>query len=406
MTISDTTIGSEAPDAARQDRDPAADLIAAAAEIGSTILAADADEAVRLARPTDRVIAALDDAGLLMLCAPKIRGGHEVSLRTFIAVHEELSKGCASTSWVSGVANGALYMMAPFPDEAQDEVYSVGHPKSVAAFNPAGQAVAVPGGYRLSGTWRFCTGQHHANWALLSSLIVGDDSLPEPAQFIVPRSECHVHDDWQVTGLAGTGSNTMSVEDVFVPAHRALRLSIPGSGQTRSEALASNNYFKMPAIPFFATGSAGTPLGLASAALDLMRERVQKRGITYSHYARQAEAAITHFQLDEATMKLDQARFHAARAADTVLEVTEDLGNISHRVRCRSDIAWATKLCREVVEIVQQSSGASSIHKRDPLGRIVADIQALSLHSFLLFNTNAELHGRVLAGLEPEVPFI
>lgn len=370
------------------------------------LLQSNAEEARRLARPTDEAIAALEDSGLLMLMAPKVRGGRQVPLSTFIDVGEELARGCASTTWVASIYIGTLYMVAGFSDEAQDEVYSVGTPKTLAAFNPAGEAVPVSGGYRLTGTWRFCSGQHHADWALLSSLIMRDGRPPTPAQFLVPRGECRSADDWQVSGLSGTGSASLSTEGVFVPEHRVLPFSDPTTVLSLSKTLADDPYFRMPFIPFFATGATGTPLGMARAALDLMKDRVQKRGITYTPYTRQADATITHLQMDSAVMKLDQARFHSERAAATVALVAEDPSDTALRVRCRADAAWTALLCREVVEIVQQASGASAIHRKDPLSRIVSDIQALSVHSFILHSTNAELHGRVLCGLEPGVAFI
>lgn len=370
------------------------------------LLQSNAEEARRLARPTDEAIAALEDSGLLMLMAPEVRGGRQVPLSTFIDVGEELARGCASTTWVASIYIGTLYMVAGFSDEAQDEVYSLGTPKTLAAFNPAGEAVPVGGGYRLTGTWRFCSGQHHADWALLSSLIMKDGQPPTPAQFLVPRGECRSADDWDVSGLSGTGSASLSTDGVFVPEHRVLPFADPTTVLSLSKTLADDPYFRMPFIPFFATGATGTPLGMARAALDLMKDRVQKRGITYTPYTRQADAAITHFQMDSAVMKLDQARFHSERAAATVASVAENPSDTVLRVRCRADAAWTASLCREVVEIVQQASGASAIHRKDPLSRIVSDIQALSVHSFILHSTNAELHGRVLCGLEPGVAFI
>ncbi|MER5432276.1 acyl-CoA dehydrogenase family protein [Streptomyces sp. NPDC002588] len=370
------------------------------------LLQSNAEEARRLARPTDEAIEALEDSGLLMLMAPRARGGRQVPLSTFIDVGEELARGCASTTWVASIYSGTLYMVAGFSDEAQDEVYSVGTPKTLAAFNPAGEAMPVSGGYRLTGTWRFCSGQHHADWALLSSLIMRDGLPPTPAQFLVPRGECRSADDWQVSGLSGTGSASLSTDGVFVPEHRVLPFADPTKVLSLSETLADDPYFRMPFIPFFATGATGTPLGMARAALDLMKDRIQKRGITYTQYTRQADATITHFQMDSAVMKLDQARFHSERAAATVALVAEDPSDTALRVRCRADAAWTASLCREVVEIVQQASGASAIHRKDPLSRIVSDIQALSVHSFILHSTNAELHGRVLCGLEPGVAFI
>jgi hypothetical protein len=107
-----------------------------------------------------------------------------------------------------------------------------------------------------------------------------------------------------------------------------------------------------------------------------------------------------------ASMKVDQAGFHAGRSVATVPQVAENPGDITLRVRCRADAAWATELCRKAVAIVRSASGAGAIRLQDPLSRISADIEALAVHSFLLHSTNAELYGRVLCGLPPEVPFV
>jgi alkylation response protein AidB-like acyl-CoA dehydrogenase len=371
-----------------------------------TLLAERADTARQLGRLADDVVDELGTAGLITLMAPRSRGGAQASLETFVRVQEELARGCGSTSWVCGVYAAALYMLASFPDEAQDEVFTDPAPKSVAAFQPEGAATRVDGGYRLSGTWRFCSGQHHADWALLSSIAFADGEPPAPAQFLVPRAGWVAADDWQVSGLSGTGSCSLTVDNAFVPEHRVLPMADPARVSTLSKALSDDPYFGMPFIPFFVTGAMGTPLGLARAAVEQFHERVQQRGITYTSYSRQADAPITHLQMDTASMKMDQARFHAERSIRTVGVVAGNPGDTALRVRCRADAAWATKLCGEVVDTVRQGSGASAIRHQDSLSRIVSDIEALSVHSFLLHSTNSELHGRVLCGLAPDVPFI
>ncbi|MYS79274.1 acyl-CoA dehydrogenase family protein [Embleya scabrispora] len=375
-------------------------LVRAAADLVPRLLA-DAPKSRALARLTDEVVHALAEAGLVTALAPRSRGGSQVPLGDFVRIQEELARGCGSTSWVTGVYAAALYMLSAFTDEAQDEVYATATPKSVAAFKPEGMAGPASGGYRLTGTWRFCSGQHHADWALLSSILVIDD-VPQPAQFLIPRSDWVSADDWEVTGLSGTGSATLSVDDAFVPEHRVL----PLTGPPRSVALAGDPYFSIPFIPLFVTGATGTPLGLARAAVDLFGRRIRRRGITYTPHERQAEATVTHLQLDTMSMKLEQARFHAQRAVATVPLVTEDPDNAALRVRCRADAAWATKLCQEAIAVVREGSGASAIGLKDPLSLIVGDIDALALHSFLLHSSIAELHGRVLAGLEPGVPYL
>lgn len=370
------------------------------------LLAERADTARQRGRLADDVVDELGAAGLITLMASRGRGGAQVGLRTFVRVLEELARGCGSTSWVCGVYAASLYMLSSFSDEAQDEVFSDPAPKSVAAFQPEGMATRADSGYRLSGTWRFCSGQHHAHWALLSSIAIADDGPPVPAQFLVPRAHWVAADDWQVSGLSGTGSCSLTVDNAFVPEHRVLPLADPTQVSSLSKSLADDPYFGVPFIPFFVTGATGTLLGLAYAAIEQFRERIQRRGITYTTYTRQAEAPITHMQMDTAWMKLDQARFHAERSIRTISMVAADPGDITLRVRCRADAAWATKLCREVVDTVRQGSGAGAIRHQDPLSRIVSDIEALSNHSFLLHSTNSELHGRVLCGLAPDVPFI
>ncbi|WP_084216253.1 indole dioxygenase [Pseudonocardia spinosispora] len=355
-----------------------------------------ADTARELGRLTDESVALIREAGLVTSLAP---GGARAPLGTFVRVLEELARGCGSTSWVCGIYAASLYMLSSFDDEAQDEVYSTSAtPTVLAAFQPDGMAAPVDGGYRLSGTWRFCSGQHHADWALLSSI----SPTVGPAQFLVPRADWMSAEDWQVNGLSGTGSASLSVREAFVPSHRVLPVGAP----SRSALLADDPYFAMPFIPLFVTGAIGTPLGLGRAALEQFTSRVTRRGITYTAYERQAEAAVTHLAMDAATMKLDQARFHAERAVATVAEVSADPGDVAARVRCRADAAWATRLCREVVRTVADGSGASALRRTDPLSRVSADIEALSVHSFLLHSTNAELHGRVLCGMDPGVPFL
>jgi Acyl-CoA dehydrogenase, C-terminal domain len=76
------------------------------------------------------------------------------------------------------------------------------------------------------------------------------------------------------------------------------------------------------------------------------------RGIPHERvgeYApRGTHAVRTHLQLAEATVKLDQAQFHARRAATTVDEHIEANlpWDIETRVRCRIDVATSIKLAR------------------------------------------------------------
>ena len=52
-------------------------------------------------------------------------GGYKTDLRTHIDVVEAVARGCASTAWVLSVRHAHGWLMACFPQEAQDESYGV-----------------------------------------------------------------------------------------------------------------------------------------------------------------------------------------------------------------------------------------------------------------------------------------
>lgn len=371
------------------------------------MLRARSEKAAELRRLPDETINELHEAGLWRILTPRKYGGLQGQPSQFCNVLKAMATGCGSTSWVFG-----LYLLGPFvvismSDEVQEEYFSVEGARSCQAINPVGQVVACPGGYRLTGRWPFMTGQHHAHFAILATILVNDDGSPiGPAYVMVPREEMTWVDDWDVSGLRGTGSNSLKADGLFVPKHRLTMMSDIIAGTSGSTIRAEEPDYQAPLIPLFGGLSAATPIGLATSALEILNERIHKRGITYSPYKKQDEATVTHFQMAEAQMKFDQANFHAERGIQTVEMIANDPANMVLRARSRADAAWTVQMAREVVNIAQNASGASSISMRDPLRRVILDMEALSLHSYLLHSTCAELYGRVLSGQDPLVPYI
>ena len=64
------------------------------------------------------------------------------------------------------------------------------------------------------------------------------------------------------------------------------------------------------------------------------------------------------------------------------------------------------RLAKEAVDIFDTASGGSSIYSDVPIQRIDRDIQAVNLHALMHPDTNAELYGRILCGLEPNTLYI
>ena len=92
-------------------------------------------------------------------------------------------------------------------------------PAAAVAIMPTGTATPVDGGYRLSGRWPFASGVRHAEWLTAGCRVRRDAQDPGERHIVVfPAAAAEIHDNWQVAGLEGTGSNDFSVTDLFVPA--------------------------------------------------------------------------------------------------------------------------------------------------------------------------------------------
>ncbi|HEX4812644.1 MAG TPA: acyl-CoA dehydrogenase, partial [Nonomuraea sp.] len=149
-------------------------------------------------------------------------------------------------------------------------------------------------------------------------------------------------------------------------------------------------------------------LGLARAARSVFLDRLPQRKITYTNYEEQATAPVTHLQVAEAAMKIDQAEFHAHRLSALVDGKTagNDSWTVEERVAARADLGAVCRLGKEAVDILAAASGGSSIYTDVPIQRIARDVAGVNLHALMHPNTNAELYGRVLCGLEPNTLYI
>jgi len=356
----------------------------------------------------DETIEALADAGVFKLRRPKHFDGYEADSRTLVDVGTALGQGCGSTSWVASVYWIPTWMACQFPDEVQDEVFATPDVRVCGTLSPSGMATTVDGGIVVNGKWGFISGAHHAHWQEIIAILIPRDGEPYPVMAMVPMSDLLVVDDWHTSGLRGTGSVSTVAKDLFIPRERVLPLPAVLQGQIASERNANSSVYRAPLLPVAAASSVGTMVGMTMGARDAFLSRLPDRKITYTAYESQREAPITHLQVAEATLKLDQAEFHAQRLASQVdtksAEGTE--WKLEERARARADIGAVVRLAKESVDIFASASGGSSIYSGIPIQRINRDVQAVNLHALMHPNTNLELYGRVLCGLEPNTLYI
>jgi 3-hydroxy-9,10-secoandrosta-1,3,5(10)-triene-9,17-dione monooxygenase len=165
------------------------------------------------------------DAGFYRLVQPRRYGGLEVDPPTYFRVMMSISRGCPSTGWMLTLGSAhALQIGSYWPEEAQEEIFGDGDFVASASFAfQDALARPVPGGYRLRGTWHFCSGAPYSTHHLGLAPTGEGDQLVVVA---VPRRDYEVLDNWgDLIGLKGSGSHSIAVEDALIPASHAIPIA-------------------------------------------------------------------------------------------------------------------------------------------------------------------------------------
>lgn len=392
---------------ATMNTDPVLPDLVSRAESLVLILAARAEETETLRRVPDANIADLKAAGLHRICQPARFGGHEASLDEACDVIAMLSRGCASTGWVTGVYTDHQILVGMFNPQAADDVWG-DNPNALvsAGFTPSGTTEVVEGGWELTGAWGWSSGCDHADWLILVTILPsGEGGKDEPNYCLVPRAEVSIADDWRVMGLAGTGSKTVSVEKAFVATHRTLPLRLAAGGgvvrgQTDAPAL-----FRLPHSPCVPFLLVAPSLGIAESLLEFVTEEMKtraSRGVTIGHYQ------SLQLHIAESAAEIDSARLlmmRDTRSAMDAMHVGREL-TLVERSRNRRDHAYVVRLCRQAVDRLFTAVGGQGIFLDNVAQRKFRDIHATSAHLALNWDIAGTTFGRVALGLEPQARLI
>jgi 3-hydroxy-9,10-secoandrosta-1,3,5(10)-triene-9,17-dione monooxygenase len=382
------------------------ELLSRAAEL-VPVLAQRAQLTEQLRRIPDETVEDLTRSGLLRIANPRRFGGFGFDYDTVLEVGAELGRGCGSTAWCFTVWSSHNWLMGHWPLEGQEEYFADGPDVlSSSAFNPAGgKAEPTDGGYLLTGRWDFSSGADAAKFALLCAF------LPDqgPSLMIVPRSEYEIVDTWFASGMRGTGSKDIAITSpVFVPKHRALSYAAMGSAQTPGRSVHDDDrmLYRLPAwcvMPF----TLCCPLiGIAQAAVDAYEERMRSRFMFSGE--KMVNLASAQMRLAEASAEVDCARLMMRHDLAQLLEWGRAgyTPTLEQRARYRRDHAYIARLCVSAANHAFEGGGGHALFDSSPLQRAHRDVHAGSHQIALLWDTCAELYGRVRVGQEPNDPLL
>ncbi len=371
------------------------------------MLSEHAEEAEAQRKPVDTVMAALEATGAYRWFVPKKYGGLEYSLPGFLEVGVALGKGCTSHAWVTTFCMEHNWLLALYEQPAQDDIFGQ-HPYIIApgALAPKGMAEPVEGGYNVTGRWQWGTGVMHANYVMVGAItpVEGKDA-PTLGMFVIPIDEVEVIDTWRVEGMVGTGSNDIAVENVFVPAHRWVDLTLVRDGTSPGSKLHDSYIYKMPMLPVLGLTAAAPLVGATLKAVDLFEERMQARDV-YGTLEKQSDKPLPQARLADARVEASSIRnqlFHLADEVEAFGKAGQGCGELD-RARLRVELGHIVARCKALVGDVVDGCGASAHFLDNPLQRIQRDINTARCHTVFDLDISREQYGRLLVGLPANGP--
>ena len=351
-----------------------------------------ADESESQRHLKGEVATAFAQEGLFRIAAPVDFFGSEEDPVTQIETIETVASVDGSAAWNLMIGIETFGLIAPGFIHCREliEDQSVIMCSSTAS---AGRAEKVDGGYRVTGRWGFCSGCHNSDlFGATVFLYKNGERVQGGHQYlVVPKPEFEILDTWHTSGLCGSGSHDVVLEDVFVPEER---LVAPlGQVQHQSPLL------RMPFRSRLCYNKVAIAFGLARSALDSFVELAEGK------VPRFTSKSLKNRGWAQRAIAESEVRVRSARAL--VIELVESLWEKARLNQPVSDkeaaifqlaCSDAVRGCIASVSQLVEAAGTTANQKGHPLERTARDIKVVGQHQTVAPH-HIEDAGRVLLGV-------
>jgi 3-hydroxy-9,10-secoandrosta-1,3,5(10)-triene-9,17-dione monooxygenase len=340
-------------------------------------------EAEQLRRCPDATIQAFQEAGFFKILHPKKYGGFELPPSVFYEVCMEIGRGCGSSAWVLGIVGVHNWQLPLFDPRAAADVWKDDNNVLISSsYAPTGKAVPVTGGFRVSGRWSFSTGCDHCSWVFLGATVTQPNGSNDLVTFLIPIGDYRIDDNWHVSGLSGSGSKDIVVEDAFVPTYRthslvgAFRIQNPGA-----EAFPQPLY-KYPFGQAFTNALSAPVIGAARGMIELFCEQTKGRKNVLVSENVYAKDPFMQMRIAEADSMVRGARL---RLLDNFARMEAIIASggalpLELRAQARWDAAYSSVMGVRTADLIMEAAGGRALNINNPLQRMFRDVHAMRAH--------------------------
>ena len=369
------------------------------------LIAREADEIERTRRLTQPVVSALIENGLYRVLLPQSVGGAEAPPEVFMQMLEEVAKADASTAWCLGQCTVCAMTAAYLDPEPAREIF--GAPNGILAWGAIAHEVqVVPGGYRATARWDFASGSRQASWLGAHVQIVEADGTrrrkpngaPEVRTILFPVTSATMYDVWDVIGLNGTGTDSYSVDNLFIPEKFAALRDDPTALREKGPL------YRLTTYTMFGLGFAAVSLGVARATLDAAIDLARGKASVGIKAMRENNAVQAAIGRTEGNLRAARAYLYAA-ADEVWRDLTHPGGEFTeeHRIALRLASTWTIHQAAAVVDAAYHMAGATAVFSANRFERRFRDMHAIA-QQIQARDTHYEDVGKAILGTDSGVP--
>ena len=364
----------------------------------------------KVGRIPDETIKDLWDSKLNYLLRPKKFGGPAVRPDEAFQVGFELGRGDGSAAWVWSVMLIHDLFVAHFPEAFQQEYWGKDRTLSASSFLPHGKPTPANGGIRVSGKWSFCSGVDNADWLFLGVFFgppSGDSPMPDIRYVMVPKGDYKIIDDWDVMGLRGTGSNSVVIDDKFVPDHRIVSHKEMSDATSPGAKLHAEPVYRTPIWSFVPFTISAPACGVAQGALDAFIDEMKVRDDSFAH-SPLAKKPGMHARVAEASAMIDAGDLLYKRSYRETIDkvLAGEVPSLEFRARSRRDQGFCVKLAKAAVGLLIDAGGGRGLYESNHVQRSFRDLQAMSGHIVASWDVVAYSYGQMALGGPPSDLFV
>jgi alkylation response protein AidB-like acyl-CoA dehydrogenase len=346
------------------------------------------------------VLDALHNARIFRMTMPRSVGGAELDLATYAQVVAAIAEGDASTAWCLAQSSGCAISAAYLEPDVAREIFS--DPTSVftwgfASGQPPPRGVPTEGGWIVNGAWTFGSGNRLTKWLgghvqlcdEAGSPLFHPDGRVLERTMIFPRTSATVREDlWDVVGLVGTGSDSYSVTDLFVPTRYSLvpratprnhQLPEGAKADPDPEQREKGTLYRFSSQAVFQIGLSSVAIGLARATLDAFIALAKKKSPSSAILSLRDDSWI-QARIANADAKISAAQAWLVSLLHEAWQECETQGEVSFptRVKIRTACTHQVNEARDAVDMIYAEAGATAIFKSNPFERRFRDMHTVS----------------------------